>query len=235
MDDIIERIRKLLAMANDDRGNEYEREQALRRAHSLLMKHGLSAGDVEARTRDKDDPRGNHDSDGWSMGWARDVCNTVAKLFMCTYYTGAKINATKVKHHFVGRRSNAVTAMYMAEYIVHSILKEGRRQFGHNLSPETRAFALGASAKLRERVDAIRKASVDDSGCTEKALVVMEDAESRANIAFLRESGIVLRYTNPRKSNVSRDAYQNGRNFGGSIGLDIQCAGPANLSLPGRS
>lgn len=67
-DKILDRIRKLLAMANDERGNDNERETALRQAHAMLTKHGLELADVEAHEREKMDPRGCYDDEGWSMG-----------------------------------------------------------------------------------------------------------------------------------------------------------------------
>lgn len=68
-DRILERVRKMLALANDEAATEGERDNALRMAHNLLMKHQLSMEDVENHAKDKDDPRGHFKGDGWSMPW----------------------------------------------------------------------------------------------------------------------------------------------------------------------
>ena len=47
MNPIIEKIRKLLALANGTGAADQERESALRMAHALLAKHNLSMSDTE--------------------------------------------------------------------------------------------------------------------------------------------------------------------------------------------
>ena len=41
---VLAKLRKLLAMAHDGRGNETEAETALRHAEALMRKHGIEAG-----------------------------------------------------------------------------------------------------------------------------------------------------------------------------------------------
>lgn len=50
MSDIRDKIKKLVAMANDSRGNEHENETAMRMADSLMSKHNIDAADLEAST-----------------------------------------------------------------------------------------------------------------------------------------------------------------------------------------
>ena len=224
-DKILDRIRKLLAMANDERGNDNERETALRQAHAMLTKHGLELADVEAHEREKMDPRGCYDDEGWSMGWTRSVRNHIAKLFMCSYYYGRKINGTREVHHFVGRESNAMTAMYMSSYVINSILKEGRRLYKHNLSPETRAFATGCSVKLRHRIDkmiADKAAEVAFEQGTGTSLVLMNliKAEEMANQEFTASWNISK--SKSRAVTVDGGAYSAGMAYGDKINLSMQ-------------
>ena len=46
--DIKDRINKLLAMANDARGNEHENEVAMRMAERLMRQHNIELADLEA-------------------------------------------------------------------------------------------------------------------------------------------------------------------------------------------
>jgi Protein of unknown function (DUF2786) len=48
MSDIRDRISKLLAMANDTRGNEHENETAMRMAEKLMRQHNIDVADLEA-------------------------------------------------------------------------------------------------------------------------------------------------------------------------------------------
>ena len=51
--DIKDRINKLLAMANDTRGNEHENEVAMRMAERLMRQHNIDVADLEASTGQK--------------------------------------------------------------------------------------------------------------------------------------------------------------------------------------
>ena len=50
MSDIRDKISKLLAMANDSRGNEHENETAMRMAERLMRQHNIDVADLEAST-----------------------------------------------------------------------------------------------------------------------------------------------------------------------------------------
>lgn len=231
-DKILDRIRKLLAMANDERGNDNERETALRQAHSLLTKYGLDLMDVEAHEREKLDPRGSYDEEGWSMTWTRTIRNIIARLFMCKYYYGRKISGTRQIHYFVGRESNAVTAMYMSAYVIENVLKEGRRLYRHNLAPETRSFAMGVATRLSRRVEemiAAKAEEVASSGGTAIALLDLAKAEELANLDFVASWDI--KESKSRAVKVDRGAYSAGYEHGGKISLNVQVARPDSLRL----
>ena len=50
MSDVRDKITKLLAMANDSRGNEHENEIAMRMAERLMRQHNIDVADLEAAT-----------------------------------------------------------------------------------------------------------------------------------------------------------------------------------------
>lgn len=230
-DRILERIRKLLAMANDERGNDHERETALRQAHAMLTKHGLDMMDVAEHEREKVDPRGKHTVEGWSMVWSRHIHNAIGRLFMCKYFYGKKINGTKQEHHFVGRESNALTAMYMSTYVVDNILKEGRRQFGHNLAPGTREFALGCAQRLSQRVSEMLAAKVEQTASDGRSLTLLDMVadEERANAEFV--AGWRFKRGSRGRAVAKTDAYAAGYEHGGKINLNVQVARPDTLRL----
>lgn len=231
---VLDKIRKLLAMANDERGNDHEREQALRMAHKLLTAHQLDLLDIEKHIRDKEDPRDRFDCEGWSMRWTMHLRKAIAELFMCEYFYGSKINGTRCHHSFVGRSNNAITAMYISDYVIASILKEGRRLYRHNLSPETRAFALGCLHRIQERISVMIKEQRQELAGTGKDLAIIDlaKAEAEANDFFIKAAGIELVNRADRtKKDVDIRAYGAGKSYGDKIGLNVQVARPEDQLL----
>lgn len=165
---ILDRIAKMLRLANDAGASDGERDNALRMAHATLAKYNLDLSQV-----DLEGPNGNGGVQEertvekrtfyGRTPWARSVCLSVAEMLFCKYiYTVSRYDHTNVVHCFVGRQSNAVTASLLAEYLVKSIRKEGKvraREHGGG-SAWQRSFCYGASERIRTRVHEL----VADSG-----------------------------------------------------------------------
>lgn len=232
-DRIVDRVRKMLALANDSAASEGERDNALRMAYNLIAKYGIDMSRVEAKTREADDPRGKEVIDSWSMLWAKQVFHAVADLFFCKYYYGSKINSTKCRHNFVGRASNTTTASLMGEYIVTSILRECRKRYVHNLAPESRAFALGAAAKIRQRVEQLikdKKTELEATPGTALVLANLYTAEEADNDAFIRQAGTALVTKKARASRYDWEKFNEGSAYGDTVSLAPQ-VGKAEESL----
>lgn len=220
---ILEKVRKLLAMANHENANETERDTAMRQAHALLTKHGLDMASVENHVREKVDPRGEFMHEDWSIPWTRSVRGAIAKLFMCKYFYGEKINGTRQWHYFVGRESNATTAEYMSVFVVGSILKEGRARYGHNLSPDTRAFGEGAAARLRQRVEQLIAAKIQEVQASDGkglALIDLRTEEEKENDFFVKDWKTSKAVSRTTKLNAN--AYRAGQAHADTIGLNVQ-------------
>lgn len=184
-DKIVNRIRKMLALASDNAATEGERDNALRMAYSLMAKYNIDQSRIDAKQTLEQ--RLKMDVDGWSMLWSVHIHNAMAKLFFCKYLRGGKINGTKLHHIFVGKESNAITASYMATYVVNSVLKEGRGYGWHNLSSEMRSFGLGVVDRLYKRIAEIQKAEEQRPGAepgTALVLASIYKTEEQANLAF---------------------------------------------------
>jgi hypothetical protein len=220
---IIDRIRKMLALANDLAASENEREVALRMAYNLLAKYNLELEDVQHKA--KEEPRINNSNVCFGMPWVRLVSRSIAELFFCHHYVGEKINSTQITHHFIGKESNAITAAVMADWITKSILKECRARYKYNLSADSRSFASGAAERLYERIQEMRKeAEQANSGGDGKSLVLASvyRTEADANTRFLAEQGIKLRTLKGRSTSYGANAYGAGREFGNTINLNRQ-------------
>lgn len=227
---IINRIKKMLALANDLAATEGERDNALRMAFATMAKYNIDMATVE--NLGSTEPRINFTNESFSWMWAKHVNKIVGELFFCKYYFGRKINGTQVVHHFVGKESNAMTAAVMADWIVKSILKEARSMYKQNTSPETREFALGAMHKLAERAREIRKQAESASIATPGNSLVLASLyklESDANEAFTAD--INLKSSSRKISVTGGEAYNRGQEFGSKINLNTQLGGTAKEAL----
>lgn len=226
-DKIINRIKKMLALANDLAASEGERDNALRMAYNTMAKHNIDLAQVEAHGQAANEPRINFQNDSWSWLWAKQVNQIIGRLFFCKYYYGRSINGTQCEHHFVGRESNAMTAAVMADYVVNSILKEGRKIGKQNTSPITRSFCVGAMHQLSRRVDQIiadkeRELGASSGAGTALVLASFYKTEQSENDRWLAEHVGELKTGKARASRVNGDAYAAGKEYGGKINLNAQ-------------
>jgi len=228
---IVSKIKKLLALAADNNASDGERDNALRMAHGLLAKHNLDMSMVHASQQAEG--REKHMNVTWSMLWCKQVSQSIGKLFFCNYYFGRKINGTKCEHNFIGKTSNVATAALMADFVIHSIMKEYRSKGWHNLSPEGRSFAIGAARVIGERVAALMKSP---EGATESTALVVRniyESEFEANEAFIKAAGTELTTRKSRSSPIVGSAYNAGKEFGAKVGLDVQVRNNKTLAIGG--
>jgi Protein of unknown function (DUF2786) len=154
---ILARVRKMLALANDAGATEHERDNAMRMAHSTLAKYNLDIALVEdAGGKVEGEDRGVLRAVFYGRPWARQVANSVAELFFCSYICSTHKKAKMTQHCFVGRHSNAITAREMAAYLVGSIIKEAR-QFRTLGNAACRSFCIGAAVSIGQRVEALKR------------------------------------------------------------------------------
>lgn len=184
-DRILNRIRKMLALANDAGATEGERDNALRMAHATLAKYNLDIADAEAAGKPTGEPRIMHTATFYGRPWARTVVAAVSRLFFCKYVYGSATKGKETRHHFVGKQSNALSAAEMAQYLVESIAYEARRRARAAGEGNTylRSFALGAGRRLGERVHELMTAAAEQksSGGTAIVLRNLYQVESEAN------------------------------------------------------
>lgn len=218
LDRILERVRKLLAVAGDDRANEGERDNALRMANNLMAKHQLDASMIPTEQRDRDDPLGRFDGQGFSTVWIHHIRNHIGRLFDCRYLMGEKVNATQQKFIYVGRASGATSAMLMAEWIVRAAIKEADRIGGHRLSKNGRSCGTGFAYRLGERVSEILRtqaASVAlehnlDVESTGRALMVIHSNALAEADEWMADNMKVRDARKARHSHVNADAWYAG-------------------------
>lgn len=222
----LNKIRKLLKLGNDERGNEQERETALRQAFALMAKHNLDIAEVGST--EQQEKREEQRATMSVYPWARGIAHSLAQLFFCSYFFSRGRGKSAV-HSFVGQTSNAITAREMSEYVIASVFKELRARYGSDTSPEARAFAMGVEAALRRRCVALRqeagKAAEAESTGRALMLVNLYDSEKSANDAWVAANVGGLAVSKDRTKGVGGAAYRDGKAHGDSINLSRQVGG----------
>lgn len=218
---IIERVQKLLNLANDAGAAEGERDNALRMAHATLAKYNLDLAQVEAHGRQKED-RGMTRSDFPNHIWARQVCHCIAQLFFCHYICTRGGNEDKGAHFFVGRQANATTAALVSEFAVRSIVKEGQRKMRERGERWSwfRAFGTGAAIHIAERVTALMQDRNQVEGSDSKALVLasLYQTEAHANDEWMKRMNLQTQ-TTTYKPHVEAEASREGYVYGATVPL----------------
>lgn len=241
---ILERVQKMLNLANDAGASEGERDNALRMAHATLAKYNLELADVESHNNGKEargEPREEDYIKFYGRPWARHCAKAVGELFFCSYLYMSASRATDTKHYFVGRHSNVATACLMSEFVVQSIMKEGKREQRRHRENNAwlREFCWGAARTIQQRVKEIRLAAEKQSeeASDGKALVLASvyDKESAANLALRAQLHPRLRSGRGGKGHGMGEAYSRGVAYGKTVPLGKQVGGKAQKQVGGKS
>lgn len=124
---IVNRIKKMMALANDPAASDGERENALRMSYALLAKYNLDMADVQGQPTGPQEARRGQAAEFYGRPWAVSVAAAVGDLFFCKYYYRSSGKNTAI-HTFVGKESNALSAVEVAESLVRSIYQEATRK-----------------------------------------------------------------------------------------------------------
>lgn len=226
---VINRLKKMLALANNAGATEGERDAALKQSYTLLAKYNLTMSQVDAHNTTPQEERLAEKATFPVYPWARQIAGQVADLFFCKYYFMRLGVGKQATHVFIGKESNAATAQYMSEFVVRSVMREAAKMYGSAIAPEARNFAVGVVSKLWDRVREIKAGfnKAEEATTTGTALVLasLYEQEASANKAWLEQMNIKLKTSASRQKGVTdSDAYRAGRDFGAKVSLSPQIA-----------
>ena len=189
MSDIQDKIRKLLALANDKGASEGEAANAMQMATALMMKYNIthlsdpSPVNTDARKREYD-------------LWEAWLLTIVGKLNGCKAHMGRDWMA------FTGREENRLACWQMFEFIAEQIERLYKRDLPKGMTQSRRAnfrrtYKQAAATRVYVRGEeillALRTKDNEISGCT--ALVVAQTFDQMMGEAeqYLESKGITLR------------------------------------------
>lgn len=180
MEDVIEKVRKLLAHGN---GNVSEAEAAvyIEKAHSILEQHNLTIEDISEKDESKFGVDYGHlaDDDYYSSPWKETIYAAAAAYSFCSYVRGTReIKARRsgkpkriTVHVIIGRKANAMVARHMAEYlfqVVERLGKETEKKQKRKDPDRARSYAAsfkrGCGFRLAQRLRELRLGSMEKSG-----------------------------------------------------------------------
>lgn len=153
---IVEKIKALLAMAAST-DHQAEAEAFLAKAHALMEKHQLEAGDLET-----EDPIhesvGCRANGGASPDWDFQLMFAVSRFFGCKsiqWHSKKRTDGTytvagEYTMRVVGRESARITAIEMHKYLVKTVRRLGRENAASmGLKADTASRRIGRALHLR--------------------------------------------------------------------------------------
>lgn len=240
---LLDRIRKLLALATSS--NENEAAAAAEKAQAMLAEHNLSMLDV--KTSDGDDMMKDVIIDNTivtsSHPWRRPLGVVVAQLYFCSYfYTVLRGKSTNV-HSFVGADHNVMVAVVMFKYLLETIdrlAREGAKKVPKSeQSPYRVAFRSACCVRLchriQDRIAAAKRGEIKGEGGKALVLASLYDQAQHMLDKYLEQKIPGLRVKkNNLKTMIHAQGGIEGYAAGNTIGLDDQVAGVGKHARIGR-
>ena len=226
---IVERVRKLLALAKNN-PNEQEAASAAAKAQELLEAYNLEMSDThETKVAQRADKK----RDGGLYKWQRNIWNGVARLNFCHYISIRGLSAGSVyEHRVIGSHANVLTTELMAQYLQDTVerLAQNWAYQNHYKSvfvKESIAYREGMADRIcdklwerrskvleeertRIREEAAQRAARNeaDPGSTHLTLVEIISTEADFNNDYLNGWKLGTTARNKHESEIRWKAYQ---------------------------
>lgn len=211
---VIEKIRKLLSLANSS--NEHEAALAAAHAQRLLAEHNLDMADIDAAHKPDKADRIELESAKTLPKWIRSLSAGVCSAFDCQ----ALHHPATGKLTFIGVGADAHVAAYTFSYLDQVIRKLCSQFMKTNVTPSLakrnrelmrQSYYLGAVSTIVNRLSDQKKQTPVTTG----ALVPVKDALIKQS---MHEIGHI-RTIHSRRSFIHADAYYKGQSDGKQVGI----------------
>ncbi len=234
MDNIIEKVKKLLTMA--ERGTEHEAAIAAAKAQTLLMQHNIDLSQIDAGSEvDEQVCEWLLETMSRKQIWKGNLAHAIAEANFCRmWWLGSDIK-------LVGKEHNVQIAHHLYDYLVEAVERvtkaalavERHHQqdtlylFKHRAWANS--FRLGCAHRLcdrlREQKQRMQTEGLPEASVSLLTCVEAYQRESEAIAQWMRERSIKLGSKVRSQARTSRSGYQTGKVAGDSISLNCQMSG----------
>lgn len=230
--DLLDKIKALLSMTEENGCSENEAQNAASLASRLLLKHGLDMATVEAHTSDKeledkvDGTRYTVDqlhrgAYSWQIRLADDVAHVMlCKALFCGKYQGSKTLTVE----FIGRRTNVDAAIQLYQFLlkqfnviaakkIQEAYAEQMIRYGNFTIGKMwrKSFLIGISNRVRVRLIEEFVNDVQEMGAQDHVIVRFDEC---AIYVAAKRTGTVKDTTSKR---LNPEAYAKGVHAGNSV------------------
>jgi hypothetical protein len=226
MDKILDRIRKILALAGNN-PNENESLAALEKAYAIMAEHNLTMAEIgeASEVPSEDEVRDSlHTDTALHERHFRWVWNACAKANMCFLFSNRpNRKLTKTIYTVVGRRINCIVATQMALYLCQTMRRctaAEMKRSGRKDHPYKNAYIAGMAVRLCERLREMKEKAE-----TGNALVVWSGEEEKLNRQFVeQEMGVRLKTQRVAKIRYNVAGMEKGKADADKVSLSQQLA-----------
>lgn len=227
-----DRIRKLLATANNAGATDGERDNAMSFAMKLMAAHNLEMANFTGDQSVPKEKRVKVEYESNPSPWTRRVGGAIARMFFCEMFYSPIRGKQKYLFTFVGLESNANTAMEMTAWLIKSIAREcTKKQKEHKGDHAfSTSFQNAAGIRISQRCWELKNAAEVESqpvsGSTALALVDVYKQEEEANEEHIAKVlGIQLKTSKLKGQITNAQGASAGRAYGDSVPLNTQLTG----------
>ena len=210
----VERINKLLALAQSP--NQNEAEKASEMAFKLMEQYGISTRDLNLANLEQDLGQiGTTEAKGKSnlAIWEKQLAAVIAKYFDCISYHSKRFNHSKYKYEmvmgFVGHESNRITCEIMYDWLRKLIGREANKKF--KSAAYRTSFAIGVVQGLMDKYDLFNETKTNETG-----LVIYDEVKNWI------DQNMNMKQGKSRVPSVYSGAYAEGKHTGSELSLNKQ-------------
>ena len=208
---MLEKVRKLLAMGRDGRGNENEQETAMRQANKIMAEFGIAEAECDIIALDADEmvfgeaqcgPDGCAPQEGKvyrsAPGWAGILAVGVARFTDSIVTRKNTLNGQMFV--FKGEKEDVLLARWIFGILIASIQGEQKKS-GWTARGEAGAFRTSASTTLQKRLKALHQDR--QAMCQEAA----KQSNSRALVVVDRKNNEIAARFGTQRTRTTRSSY----------------------------
>lgn len=205
-----ERIRKLLAKADNTACTVAEAEAFNAKAHALMAEYNLGRADVAAK--EAEILRTHKELQVLKRPWSSNILHGLCKLYYCKWFFTRNGRTGTIT--IVGEESNVAVCHAVAVAVLRAVQYEAR------ITGLGRSFMTGASNSIYQRCAEMRPTNQLAGKTTGTALMVLDNSETQANAAYIEALvGGKLRQTKSKPRINSSEGFMRGSAFGNSVNL----------------